>query len=205
MSSSPTLPPPGSPVLRITGVNHHFGEGETRGTRCSSITRSKYARRDGHHERAVGFGQNHASDAHWRPAATLQDGEIEVWDSDAANYRNSAARRSQNWSMCAGSSASSSNAASVRLAHVDAKRATWPSGSSRATPIPTPMPAGKPLEYLILGDRGLDGKPQSPRWTTTSGRAFGWPAQHVAIASALINRPKLVLADQPTAAGARRQ
>ena len=30
MSSSPTLPPSGSPVLRIAGVNHHFGEGDTR-------------------------------------------------------------------------------------------------------------------------------------------------------------------------------
>ena len=30
MSSRPTLPPPGSPVLRIPGVNHHFGAGDTR-------------------------------------------------------------------------------------------------------------------------------------------------------------------------------
>src|SRR5438874_3520336 len=30
MSSSATLPPPGSPVLRVAGVNHFFGEGETR-------------------------------------------------------------------------------------------------------------------------------------------------------------------------------
>src|SRR5436309_15989611 len=30
MSSNATLPPPGSPVLRLAGVNHFFGAGDTR-------------------------------------------------------------------------------------------------------------------------------------------------------------------------------
>ena len=81
MSSSATLPPPGSPVLRIAGVNHFFGEGETRTQVLFDNTLEVMPG-----ELVIMSGPSGSGKTTLLTLIgglrTLQDGEIEVWDAD---------------------------------------------------------------------------------------------------------------------------
>src|SRR4051812_44738767 len=79
------LPPPGSPVLRIRGVNHHFGEGETK---SQVLFDNNLEVMPG--ELVIMSGPSGSGKT---PLLTLigglrplQSGEIEIWDPAAASY-----------------------------------------------------------------------------------------------------------------------
>ncbi len=101
MSSNSTLPPPGSPVLRITGVNHFFGTGDTRTQVLFDNTLEVMPG-----ELVIMSGPSGSGKTTLLTLIgglrTLQEGEIEVWDATTATTANSAARRSRNWSTSAG-------------------------------------------------------------------------------------------------------
>ena len=81
-----SLPPDGSPVLRITGVNHHFGEGETRTQVLFDNTLEVMPG-----EMVIMSGPSGSGKTTLLTLIgglrTLQEGEIEVWDTGAGSYR----------------------------------------------------------------------------------------------------------------------
>src|SRR6187402_1797388 len=80
-----TLPPPGSPVLRIRGVNHHFGEGDTR---TQVLFDNNLEVMPG--ELVIMSGPSGSGKTTLLTLIgglrTLQDGQIEVWNADRAEY-----------------------------------------------------------------------------------------------------------------------
>ena len=86
MSSRAALPPDGSPVLRITRVNHHFGEGETRTQVLFDNTLEVMPG-----EMVIMSGPSGSGKTTLLTLIgglrTLQEGEIEVWDAEAGSYR----------------------------------------------------------------------------------------------------------------------
>jgi putative ABC transport system ATP-binding protein len=183
------LPPPGSPVLRVSGVNHHFGTGETR-------TQVLF---DNHLEVMPGelvimSGPSGSGKTTLLTLVgglrTLQDGQIEVWDPDRGDY-------ARLFGM------GESELVRVRrlIGFIFQRHNLFDSLTAvqnvRMAQRLRPEVAGDPdadvramLGYLGLGKR-LHHKP---------GQLSGGQRQRVAVARALVNRPKLVLADEPTAA-----
>src|SRR5436190_18976380 len=80
------LPPPGSPVLRLTGVNHHFGAGDTRTQVLFDNTLEVMPG-----EMVIMSGPSGSGKTTLLTLVgglrTLQEGEIEVWDADRGDYR----------------------------------------------------------------------------------------------------------------------
>jgi putative ABC transport system ATP-binding protein len=198
MSSRALLPPDGSPVLRITGVNHHFGEGETRTQVLFDNTLEVMPG-----EMVIMSGPSGSGKTTLLTLIgglrTLQEGEIEVWDGEAGSYRTLRGtpepalvgiRRLIGFIFQRHNLFDSLTAMqNVRMAQRLKPRDGDPDAEARDL-----------LQYLILGNVDLDGKPQSPRFHYKPAALSGGQRQRVAVARALVNSPKLVLADEPTAA-----
>src|SRR5215471_9831260 len=86
MSSSARLPPSGSPVLRIAGVSHFFGEGDTRTQVLFDNTLEVMPG-----ELVIMSGPSGSGKTTILTLIgglrTLQEGEIEVWDANRGDYR----------------------------------------------------------------------------------------------------------------------
>jgi putative ABC transport system ATP-binding protein len=130
---------------------------------------------------------------------TLQEGEIEIWDGDRGDYRKLRGtpepelvyvRRLIGFIFQRHNLFDSLTAMqNIRMAQRLRDSDRDPDADARSL-----------LQYLLLGDLDIQGKPQKHRIHYKPAQLSGGQRQRVAIARALINRPKLVLADEPTAA-----
>ncbi|MDB5311811.1 MAG: macB 2 [Gemmataceae bacterium] len=192
------LPPPGQPVLRITGVNHHFGEGETR---TQVLFDNDLEVMPG--EMVIMSGPSGSGKTTLLTLIgglrTLQEGQIEIWNPDQSGY-----------ATLRGMAEPDLVQVRRRIGFIFQRHNLFDSLTAiqnvrmaqRVGPgSPDPdADAADFLTYLLLGTRDVQGKPQKPRTDYKPAALSGGQRQRVATARALINRPKLVLADEPTAA-----
>ena len=194
----PRLPPPGQPVLRIRGVNHYFGTGDTRTQVLFDNTLEVMPG-----EMVIMSGPSGSGKTTILTLIgglrTLQDGEIEVWDAGRGDYRTIRGvpepelvnvRRLIGFIFQRHNLFDSLTAMqNIRMAQRLKEGGADPDRAAREL-----------LSYLLLGETDLSGKPQKSRFDYKPAALSGGQRQRVAIARALVNRPKLVLADEPTAA-----
>jgi putative ABC transport system ATP-binding protein len=182
------LPPPGQPIVRVRNVNHYFGAGETRTHTLKNINLEVMPGELVILSGPSGCGKTTLLTLLGGLRA-LQEGNIEIWDSRNGVYR-SLQRMSETDLVevrkSIGFIFQRHNLLESLTAMQNVRMA------QRLLP-PSPDPdadARQMLGYLGLEHR-LEHKPQ---------QLSGGQRQRVAVARALINRPRLVLADEPTAA-----
>ncbi|MFO0845162.1 MAG: ATP-binding cassette domain-containing protein [Gemmataceae bacterium] len=185
---SSSLPPPGEPVMRLRHVNHYFVKGETRTQVLIDVNLEVMPG-----ELVILSGPSGCGKTTLLTLLgglrTLEEGEIDIWDPHRREYRSLRGmaepelvevRRSigfifQRHNLLEALTAMQNVRMAQRLGPGDAD----PDDDAR-----------RMLTYLGL-ERAIHEKPR---------KLSGGMCQRVAVARALINRPRLVLADEPTAA-----
>jgi putative ABC transport system ATP-binding protein len=188
-ATNPTeLPPPGMPVVRVRNLEHYFSSGETRTHTLKNINLAVMPG-----ELVILSGPSGCGKTTLLTLLgglrSLQEGEIDIWDPAQAGYRSLRAldeagmvrvRQSIGFIFQRHNLLESLTATqNVRMAQDLQPAAGDPNGACQEM-----------LAYLGLEHRAHY-KPQG---------LSGGQRQRVAIARALINHPRLVLADEPTAA-----
>jgi putative ABC transport system ATP-binding protein len=182
------LPPDGQPLLRISSVNHYFGAGETR---TQVLFDNNLAVQPG--ELVIISGPSGCGKTTLLTLIgglrTLQEGNIEIWDVTGGSYRSlvgmSEEERVRVRQMIGfifqrhNLFESLTAVQNVRMAQQ--LKPMTDDADTRAVAL---------LGRLGLGER-VTYKPQA---------LSGGQRQRVAVARALINQPRLILADEPTAA-----
>ncbi len=197
----PIMPPPGQPVLRITGVNHHFGQGETR---TQVLFDNNLMVMPG--ELVIMSGPSGSGKTTILTLIgglrTLQSGEIELWDPDIGDYIKVFGMKEMELVQVRrliGFIFQRHNLFDSLTAMQNIRMAQKLKPGRYANVDPD-EDARDLMTYLILGETDIKSKQQVPKFHYKPAGLSGGQRQRVAIARALINRPKVVLADEPTAA-----
>jgi putative ABC transport system ATP-binding protein len=182
------LPPEGQPLLRVSSVNHYFGAGETR---TQVLFENNLAVQPG--ELVIISGPSGCGKTTLLTLVgglrTLQEGNIEIWDSAGEAYRSLVGMDEEERvrvRLMIGFIFQRHNLfeSLTALQNVRMAQQLKPMGGDADTK------AVELLGRLGLAER-IGYKPQ---------QLSGGQRQRVAVARALINQPKLILADEPTAA-----
>jgi putative ABC transport system ATP-binding protein len=196
---SSRLPPPGQPVLRIRGVNHYFGSGDTRTQVLFDNTLEVMPG-----ELVIMSGPSGSGKTTILTLIgglrTLQEGEIEVWDANRGGYRRLLGVSEEERvgvRRLIGFIFQRHNLFDSLTATQNIRMSQQLSANGNAD---LDAEARAVLTYLLLGEKDLNGKSQKSRFDYKPAALSGGQRQRVAIARALVNKPKLVLADEPTAA-----
>jgi putative ABC transport system ATP-binding protein len=182
------LPPQGQPLLRISSLNHSFGAGETR---TQVLFDNNLAVLPG--ELVIIIGPSGCGKTTLLTLIgglrTLQEGNIEIWDTAAENYRSLVGMGEEalvQVRQMIGFIFQRHNLFESLTALQNVRMAQQLKPSSNDADA-------KAKE--LLGRLGL-----TERITYKPQALSGGQRQRVAVARALINQPKLILADEPTAA-----
>ena len=182
------LPPDGQPLLRITSVNQYFGAGETR---TQVLFDNNLAVQPG--ELVIMSGPSGSGKTTILTLIgglrTLQEGNIEIWDTAGQCYRslfgmteNERVRVRQMIGF-------------IFQRHNLFESLTALQNVRMAQQLKPMSDNADPKAGALLGRLGL-----GERITYRPQQLSGGQRQRVAVARALINQPKLILADEPTAA-----
>jgi putative ABC transport system ATP-binding protein len=185
--SMPTLPAKGDPLLRIQGVNHTFGSGDAK---TQVLFDNDLEVMPG--ELVIMSGPSGSGKTTILTLIgglrSVQTGEIEIWDGEIDDYRS-----------LRGLDETGLVEVRKRIGFIFQRHNLFDSlEATQNIRMASELVPGSPnseriprlLEYLGLGQR-MNYKPAG---------LSGGQRQRVAVARALVNRPKLILADEPTAA-----
>jgi putative ABC transport system ATP-binding protein len=182
------MPPNGQPLLRISSLNHYFGAGETR---TQVLFDNNLAVLPG--ELVIIVGPSGCGKTTLLTLIgglrTLQEGNIEIWDSAMGSYR-SLVRMGERELV-----GIRQLIGFIFQRHNLFEALTAVQNVRMAQQLKPMSDDGDAKAQELLGRLGL-----GERTTYKPQALSGGQRQRVAVARALINRPKLILADEPTAA-----